>query len=567
MAAVVENFFEIIKKAHAKDFSAILNNWVGDPTIQGTTRYESMFRNGFIFKQYSSLPAAFEEIIEARKQTLQPRWMQSALAYVSRYPNYKSFTTAINTPDASFEATKIITNIIIKNVKDLINLGGTFKPDRLIVSEDKRGMFDFSLASQGLFRPIEFYSKSLVDAIDRGEFNNPFAHTGEPEGVIPPEAVHTKKIGNSSIFIFTIFQKDYSCARRQKGATGVFNHFPTQCVLKENNQGIFVTYNAHEQNKVYNGSGKYRLKYASSNKKSYIIYEKKSETTKYVDIFCPLNFIGSSDGNRIMNLIAPFLVSAALEEFNIQTRISVMRLGSDAGIQETISVPVKEYTENPMEILDRLLNLAGRYSEIGSFFAFLKIVNGNNNAQGIVTGDTSDGFSSVNYEQRDYMNDMFQRYKNWCEINKDRSFINTKVVNNNFQFTTFCADTSYSHVDFFEHRASADMETIIKNIQNIMFMFYYYMDFLAIEFTPMLDMVLSILKRFDEDVTFRNLFRTPKLKKDKKHLIRQYIIGILVEKYKLVTVGKYSDTKEQQVKKNTTFEQKQKELTEALIIL
>ena len=576
MAEVINNFFDLINQQHQKDFDDILDGWRTADTIQaGAGRYSDAYQGGLIFKQYTSLQNAFDELETIRNKPNPTVAEESALSRVSsdQYNSYGDFLNFINAPDPQFDAFKDITNTIITNVKELINLGGTYKNDRIIISEDKRGLFDFSLASQGLFRPIEFYSSSFVDKLKKENLTNPFIYTNQPIGVIPNNVVETKIIGSKRIFVYKFFQKEYVCERRQKGATLVFESFPNECILKSDKQGIILTYNINNQNKVFNGKGKIKLKYASNNKKSYLIYEKKSESTKYVDIFVPVSFLGNSDGNRILNILTPFLVSSALESFGIQTRISTLRLGSDRSdtpgrvgyVAEVISIPIKDYEDSPNEILNSLLNLAGKVDSVGSFYSFFKILNGNSNAQGVTTGDLGQSFSNIDYFNRSYMNEMMQRYKNWAKENEGQSFINSKVVNPNFQFSTFLAINR--GVNFFDKHCESNMQTIITYVHQIMFMFYYYMDFLAIEFTPMFDFISSIMLRISEDDVFRKLFRVPINKQEKKDMIREYVVSILVEKYHLVEGGYYADNSTQIIEKQEKFEKKIKELNEALKIV
>jgi Zn-dependent peptidase ImmA (M78 family) len=90
------------------------------------------------------------------------------------------------------------------------------------------------------------------------------------------------------------------------------------------------------------------------------------------------------------------------------------------------------------------------------------------------------------------------------------------------------------------------------------------MDYLAIEMLPMNKFVKSVNKRIVEDQTFRKLFSVPNTTKEIKDLIRTYVISMLVEKYKLVDSGSYSDTQEQKNKKEESFQNKVNSLNESL---
>ena len=58
---------------------------------------------------------------------------------------------------------------MIANAKELfaiINLGGAFEKDRMKPTDRPIGVFDFSLASKGLYKPMEYYCEKLDKIID-----------------------------------------------------------------------------------------------------------------------------------------------------------------------------------------------------------------------------------------------------------------------------------------------------------------------------------------------------------------------------------------------------------------
>jgi hypothetical protein len=447
---------------------------------------------------------------------------------------------------------------LVENIKTLVNLGGLYKNDRIIVTEDTRGIFDFGLASLGLFRPIEFYSQKLQEDVKKGTIENPFKFEGLEAGVVNPDKVNKKIIGGLTFFTFKHMGKDYDCEKRQRGATKVFNSFPNECFLKPNDDGIILTYYLNDQNKVYNGKDGIRLQYASTNKKSYLIYNKKDDSVKNVDIFMPINYITSvNNSSRGLLLFPAYLISATLEQYGIQSRISAMRLGSDNKTQITVSIPVKDYEESTTESFDKVYGLLSTSNAPASFFAFFKIMAENEGIQANATGVEYDSFKEIKYEYRDYINYMMQQYKNWCFVNKDKDFVDTKVVNPNFQFglNTINANLADSDISY---------QNILEYLHQIFYTFYYYMDFLAIEMIDMVEFQKSIYKRITEDVTFRKIYSVPSSKQEIKDLMRIYTIAILVEKYKVVTGGAYSDTLEQIRTKDETFKEKILKLDEAL---
>jgi hypothetical protein len=152
---------------------------------------------------------------------------------------------------------------------------------------------------------------------------------------------------------------------------------------------------------------------------------------------------------------------------------------------------------------------------------------------------------------------MMQRYKNWCEVNKDKDFVNTKVVNQNFQFGLTTPGLSSAS-------GSLDYADILAGLHQVFYLFYFYMDYLAIEMLDMKDFVKSVYTRFTEDETFRKIYSMPSTKDEIKNLIRSYVLQMLVQKYKLVTGGSYSDSIEQKKKKEETFQKKVISLNEQI---
>ena len=546
----LDNLFEVIKQTGQKPFLDFVELSTRNSITQSTQNFDFMSTNGFVFQQFKGLEDAFEKKNEIKQKTNKTKYEIQALENVekSQYNDYKSFTEYLDEPRPKFQNVKDISKVLVENIKTLINLGGLFANDRIIVTEDTRGVFDFGLASLGLFRPIEFYSKNLYDDIVSDKVKNPNGTLDLQIGVVNPDMVNKKIAGSITSFVFNYLGKNYECERRQKGATKVFNTFSNECFLKSNNDGIVITYYLNDKNKVYNGNGNTRLKYASSNKKSYLIYNKKDDSVKNVDIFMPVNFLGISDAERGIALLPAYLVSASLEEFGIQCRINSLRLGSDNGTQITVSIPVKDYNESSKESFNKIYGLLGLNESASDFFGFHKIIAENEGIQAPPTKDLSTGFSYIEYDRQIYMDEMMQRYKNWSEVNKDKPFFNSKVTNPNFQFAIASSNLGLGK--------DLDYTMILGNLHNIFFQFYYYMDFLAIEMISMRDFIKSIYKRFTEDETFRKLYELPSDKKQIMDIIRAYVITILVQKYKIVTGGMYFDTPEQVAKKEETFTQK-----------
>ena len=557
----LDNLFDVIKTAGQKPFAFFVQKSTANNLMTSSSLYDTMSTNGFVFKQFDSLESAFNKKNEIQLKRNRVRYETKALEYVEglQFKDYKSFMDYLNAPKPSFDKIKEISSKFIENVKTLINLGGLYKNDKITITEDTRGVFDFGLASLGLYRPIEFFSEELEKDINDKKLNNPFLSSYLENGVIDSNEVKKKSIGGLNEFYFVLNGKKYLCEKRQKGATKVFNNFPKDCFLKPNEDGIFITYDLTDKNKVFNGKKDIRLKYASSNKKSYLIYNKKDDSVKNVDIFMPINFLTNTvkNGARATALLPAFLISATLEEFGIQSRISALRLGSDTNTQITVSIPVKDYQESSKECFDRIFALLSMSSSAESFFAFHKVITENEGIQANPTKVVSSSFEHVYYWEQTYMNEIMQRYKNWCEVNKDQDFVNTKTINPNFQFALATVERS-------KIESSLSYDDILSELHGIFYTFYFYMDFLAIEMLDMREFVKSVYTRFTEDVTFRKIYEMPKTSIELKKIMRAYILAMLVQKYKLVPRGAYADTLEQKQKKEESFQKKVVSLNEEI---
>ena len=449
----INNIIDAIKSVPKTNIVTYLNEFV-DNKVGTYQNYSKMYRRGFVFKQFPNLKEMFDYIDEVKNSNVSMQnWADRTLK--DNNNTFEKFNNNINTTNPKLIETQNVVSSLITNIKSYVNIGGLYEKDRIIASQDKRGFFDFSLASQGLYRPIEFYSSLLKEEIESGKIDNPFKALGLTDGVVSPDKV--EKL--NEIFIYRGVGKSYQCERRQRGSTKVFNEFSDICYLGNTTEGVIVPKNK-SNDKIFNGKDKIRLKYASSNKKSYLIFKKKKDSTKYVDIFCAYNFTRAKNGVRVLSIIPALLVAGALEEYGIQVRISILRLGSDSDVSTTISIPLKEYK-----------------GEIGEVLTY---------------------------------------------------------------------------------------DDILLNLPSIIFKFYYYMDFLAIEMLDMAEFTNQIVTRYVNDKNFREFFEVPNDKNELKDIIRRYIRGILTEKYFKITGGEYADNKEQKTEKDNSFDSKIKVLNESL---
>ena len=249
----------------------------------------------------------------------------------STVPAWNSLAKLKNT--TVYEKPDDLSNYLNKfeNVMASIDMGGAFKKSKLKITDDKRGIFDFGLASKGLQRSREYYSLELANESPSEFPNNAFS------GLVPEGLVRAVSIGQSKQFWYDspITKKNYLLELRQQGTTDILNKNPNT-ILKTTN-GI-IHPETHEQG----------LKYVTTNKKSYVMFEKKGGKAKMVELYIPLHAAISL--SHVMPLL---LVAKFLKMYGIMTRISTIRLYSelnrDMGASKNLFVAgaysIKDYGE------------------------------------------------------------------------------------------------------------------------------------------------------------------------------------------------------------------------------
>jgi len=82
----------------------------------------------------------------------------------------------------------------IERLGNSIDLGGAFEKDRLEITDDASGIFDFGLASLGLQRLVEFYSAELANEHPRA-----FEQQDAIAGIVPNILVDKNEFDQYSV--------------------------------------------------------------------------------------------------------------------------------------------------------------------------------------------------------------------------------------------------------------------------------------------------------------------------------------------------------------------------------
>lgn len=192
-----------------------------------------------------------------------------------------------------------------------IEMGGSLKKSRLKITDDPRGIFDFGLASKGLYELQEYFSQQLAD-------ESPFEFADELPGIVPPDYVD-KDIFDNFWYTSKITLKKYQLIKQAKGTRAI--------ELKEPGAAI---------------------EYATTTRKSYLMFEKKGGKAKMVDLYVGVGGRGDMTSTGMMARALPVFISARyFEQAGIRTRINAARMSTDgAGFITTDAWTIKDYGED-----------------------------------------------------------------------------------------------------------------------------------------------------------------------------------------------------------------------------
>lgn len=160
-----------------------------------------------------------------------------------------------------------------------LNLGGENDKARLEFTDKPQGIFDFSLASNSLYRVAEYFCQEIYNS------NLTFFEGFDlPKGVVPNNFVQTRQVGNGKEFFYEDKNdnKIYICEQRQKGLTEALKQDPTLPLTKQGTMTISTKFSPLVQ-------------FSSRTKKPYIRYKKRGGKVKYVEIYS-LNYYSKMDG-------------------------------------------------------------------------------------------------------------------------------------------------------------------------------------------------------------------------------------------------------------------------------
>lgn len=271
-----------------------------------------------------------------------------------------------------------------------VNMGGAFEKSKLIITDDKRGIFDFGLASKGLYRLPEFFSDELKK-------ESPLEFIQELPGVVPPDFVRTNQL-EQFWYDSVSLNKSFLLERRQKGTTNMLDvNRDAKIILDEN--GMMYTDPLFYKNA--------KLEFATTTKKSYIMFEKKGGKAKMVDLYVGVGGLQSLSYQGFLARAMPlFLCARFFESVGIKTRINATRMYREGSKFFTLTYPIKDYGQD-IDFNWLAINTADPRWFRWNLWKYTSAL-----SQLDTLGGDSQGYGSTVYGGTE-LYECFNRYKNW----------------------------------------------------------------------------------------------------------------------------------------------------------
>lgn len=167
-------------------------------------------------------------------------------------------------------------------------LGGSQDKARIITTDKPQGIFDFSLASKGLYRVPEYYSADLAK-----EKPDRFIEFGTLSGVVPPNFVRNRMIlGNRQFYFLDEDGKEYVCNQYQKGLI-----------------------------EIQSGVKGAKLKFATTTKKVFLKFKRQGGKVNYVEIYSLFYYTSvSGDEGYALRHLPAIMVCEYFESLGIKCR-------------------------------------------------------------------------------------------------------------------------------------------------------------------------------------------------------------------------------------------------------
>lgn len=398
-----------------------------------------------------------------------------------------------------------------------IDMGGSFKKSKLIITDRPQGIFDFGLASLGLFAEQEFYSEKLA-------LESPLEFPKEISGIVPSMFVSKNQLGDFW-YVSSFSGKKYKCIQQDKG---------TQKAIKD----------GYTIDQIPNNYKTFKTR----QKKSYLLFKKEGGKAKKVDLYIPMGGNADLKESGMLARALPVIMAARFfESVGIRTRVNATRIYStdsyDISTQskirgttyQCVAITIKDFgddidfTKMAISVADNRTFRWGLWKFLPAYFAK-------------EFGVTNIGYGSAIYGGDELM-ETTRKFKNWYEeeVIKGVPFVKMEKPLMIFGGLPNPPSTyDYTGVQ------DTTYDEIIKE-------FYRILDTVDMYYNKPKDAANRIYKRWVETQTMS--LREMKI----------YITNILSRAYSVSTNGAYADPLDEAQKLEDEFDKKIDGLNEFLL--
>jgi hypothetical protein len=365
---------------------------------------------------------------EYKKTTQTKETSDSVIINNARFYGYNPNSSKTLEEQFSYDEVKIFSDMpLLENalnsfsdIKRDLDLGGDFDSARMKFTSIPRGVFNFGIASKGLYRKVEYYDETHGIVIDSS-------------------IVLQSEIDNAPYYNF---KGNRLYLRKQQEGTSLVEKY-CEGVIKVKYSEANMLFLPFKDGQIYNGCGfeidkekgiYAKLKYATTTKKVFSYREKLGGgISPFVDLFAVVGGLAELNTESILAKNLPvFIVADILEKAGVKVRIYGVRSYSDEN-NKIIFLPfsLKEYGETidfgnlasfTSDVRFFRVNLWRSVATIRRIAEKTKNPISKNYPKG--QGATLYGF---NKGKRDDLYDVFQMYKNWVFSNKGSVKNNTKI--------------------------------------------------------------------------------------------------------------------------------------------
>jgi len=491
-----------------------------------------------LFSYYDSVDTLFNTLDQVKAEGTARGINMDAIRYVSTdipaiYPDTDDLTAYIENYQA---------------FRDKIDSGGSFKKQRLKLSEDKRFLFSFSLASKGLIRVAEYFNEEIAQ-----KYPLMFNSVGQAKdditmvaGVVDLDSVQSIPLANGQTKFFIQLDKEYPLRQQQKGTAKMLEIHPT-ATLKQTDEGMFYT-----DPSFYND---FSLVFSSTFKKSYIEMPKKGGSARAVDIYVPFDMVNYDLESRILPALPLILATEYLTQAKIKVRLNITRpIITELGNTRVVSIigfPIKDFSDpidwNKLAVLRGMGNSGTIATRTNAFINNYKnnIINGRGNSRSV---SSSGAYASyLLYNDENNLQSEFGRYKNWFREEVKEGRIKSKVVDKPLMITFSTEDLLYESFDI------NNFNQYPRAIRKIQDKFFEILDSVDIFYNAKeLEVAKRILKRYEDNGS--DSFEA------KRYI--QKLIGRMYRDYEPRT-GQYASTPEELAKADENFKMKNQKMADA----